>query len=115
MVFEGYRRRQRAYGNKRSDKWPEVRKAFLKTHPTCAACGGNKKLEVHHMMPFHIDPSKELDPKNLITLCEEKSHNDHLIFGHLLDFKSMNPNVLDDTKAYLGELKKRKIYKGASG
>jgi 5-methylcytosine-specific restriction protein A len=115
MVFQWYRRRKRAYGNKRSPQWGEVRKKHLKTHGTCAVCGGNKHLEVHHIMPFHIDPKKELDPTNLITLCESKSHNDHLIFGHLLDFKAMNPNVVTDAKNYHAEVSKRKSGKGKAG
>jgi len=115
MVFHWYAQRKRAYGNKRSPQWPEARKKWLKAHPTCAVCGSKDHLEVHHIMPFHLDPSKELDPKNFITLCESKSHNDHLIFGHLLDFKSLNPNVVTDSKTYLGEVSHRKIPKGGTG
>ena len=114
MVFEWYRRRKRAFGNKRSPQWGEVRKTYLKTHGTCVACGSKDHLEVHHIVPFHIDPSKELQPTNFITLCQSKSHNDHLIFGHLLDFHAQNTKVVTDAKNYRGELAKRKIVKGAN-
>lgn len=77
----------------RSPKWRTVRKEFLKNNTKCAACGSTKDLEVHHIVPVHIDSSKELDMDNLITLCAESCH---ILFGHLMDFKSHNPSVIDD-------------------
>ena len=82
-------------GAKRSDKWPTVEKHFREAHPTCAACGGNKNLNVHHCMPFHLDPAKELDPTNLITLCMGEKEC-HLHIGHGGSFKQYNPNVRED-------------------
>lgn len=82
--------------NKRSGCWPTVRKHFLEGK-VCAVCGGTKKLESHHKMPFHLDPTKELDTSNLIPLCEGNPKvNCHLVFGHLGDFKGLNPNVVTD-------------------
>jgi hypothetical protein len=115
LVFDWFRRRKRAFGNKRSPQWGGVRKKFLKTHGTCVACGSKKHLEVHHIVPFHVDPSKELQPTNFITLCQSRSHNDHLIFGHLLDFRAMNGKVVPDSVDYHGELAKRKIVNGKEG
>jgi 5-methylcytosine-specific restriction protein A len=77
----------------RSPKWSTIRKEHLKKYPTCTACGSSKNLEVHHIVPVHIDPSKELDIDNLITLCSE---NCHILFGHLMYFKSWNKNVVND-------------------
>lgn len=80
-------------GCRRSHKWPEVRAEHLKKYGECAACGSKKNLEVHHIIGFHIDPSLELDPKNLITLCEHgrfKGVNCHLFFGHLLSYQRLN-------------------------
>ena len=57
-------------GAVRSSKWPAVRKKHLEEHPVCAICGSTKRIEVHHIIPFNIDPTKELDPNNIITLCE---------------------------------------------
>jgi 5-methylcytosine-specific restriction protein A len=84
---------------RRSSEWPKVRAAHLKEHPVCAVCGGAKKLEVHHMVPFHMKPDLELNPANLITLCEAKHNgvNCHLWFGHLGNFKRMNTSVLTDS------------------
>jgi 5-methylcytosine-specific restriction protein A len=75
-------------GAKRDGRWPTLRKKFLEDNPTCAACGGNEELEVHHRVPVHVKSDLELDPKNLITLCEK--HGCHLAFGHLFDYHSYN-------------------------
>lgn len=91
----------------RSPQWANLRKQWLAVNPTCAACDGKKKLEVHHIVPVHIDPSKELDSDNLITLCEQGSHNDHFLFGHLLDWKSMNPSCIVDSQRIRGEIRAR--------
>lgn len=88
----------------RSSKWPKVRAAHLKLNPACAACGTRSKLEVHHLVPFHLDPTRELDPTNLLTLCESSSHNCHLIWGHLLDWKGCNPAAAADSASYLAKL-----------
>ena len=82
----------------RSSKWTEVRKQHLKEHPSCIACGRDRKLEVHHKTPVHISPELELDPSNLVTLCADPCH---LIFGHLMNFKSYNRLVVEDCAVYL--------------
>jgi len=83
----------------RSPKWPGVEKAHLALHPVCERCGGKTKLNVHHIKPYHLYPTLELEPTNLITLCEQGTGgvNCHLAFGHLGDFKSYNVDVVQDT------------------
>jgi hypothetical protein len=93
---------------KRSSQWPKVRKEFLKQNPTCAVCGGNKKLEVHHLHPFYLHPELELDPDNLITLCEgKKGLTCHLIFGHLGNYKGINPDCKTDALIWKTKLSKK--------
>lgn len=89
---------------RRSHKWAEVRKQHLKEYPYCAACGRDKKLEVHHKNPVHMNPELELDPSNLITLCADPCH---IIFGHLMNFKSYNKMVVEDSAVYLSKVKNR--------
>jgi 5-methylcytosine-specific restriction endonuclease McrA len=89
----------------RSPRWSTIRKEFLKENPVCAACGSDKKLEVHHIEPVHINPDRELDKDNLITLCSAKCH---LLFGHLMYFKSWNPEVEKDCKIMKEKIKQRK-------
>jgi hypothetical protein len=93
----------------RSGKWPKVRADHLKLHPTCAACGSTKTLEVHHIEPFHLDTTKELDPNNLITLCESTSNGVicHLFIGHAGDYKAYNPNVVEDAASASTLIKNR--------
>lgn len=73
----------------RSPKWRSVRAYHLKTSPYCEACESTEKLEVHHIIPFDVDPDRELNPSNLITLCKYC----HLVLGHLKDYKIYNQFV----------------------
>jgi 5-methylcytosine-specific restriction protein A len=95
------------FGAARSGKWAAVRAEHLKNHPNCGVCGGEKNLQVHHIKAFHLHPDLELDPKNLISLCEAPGKNCHLIFGHLWDFKSFNANVVEDAALWSEKLKNR--------
>lgn len=81
----------------RSYKWSKLRKEHLKKEPCCQACGSCVKPEVHHIKPFHLHPELELDPDNLITLCDKYCH---FIFGHLMNWKSYNPEVRQDAQEY---------------
>jgi hypothetical protein len=93
-------------GAKRSPKWPKVRDEFLKTHPVCECCGGKVSLEVHHVEPFHINPERELDPENLMTLCESKRYgvNCHLFVGHLGNYSRWNPLARIDAILWAAKL-----------
>jgi 5-methylcytosine-specific restriction protein A len=108
----------------RSPKWHRVEQEHLAKEPCCQWCGATEKLQVHHITPFHLAAALELDPFNLITLCEEggrphkrsdakleASHigpmdnanlnevrvhlNCHLYHGHNGDWKSFNDKVLE--------------------
>lgn len=80
---------------RRSPYWRTIRKEFLKEFPFCAVCGRNTKLEVHHKLPYYMAPDLELEPSNLVTLCENKKNgiSCHLLGGHSGDFRSVNLNV----------------------
>jgi len=79
-------------GKRRSRAWKTVRAHYLKANPKCAVCESTKSLEIHHILPFHIAPDKELDPANLMTLCENKKYgiNCHLLIGHLGNYRRVN-------------------------
>ena len=91
-------------GQPRSPGWRSVRFKHLTQFPTCAACGREKNLEVHHVVPFHMNRDKELDPSNLLTLCGDTCH---LAFGHLFDWSSHNPSVREDASAWLAKVRCR--------
>jgi 5-methylcytosine-specific restriction endonuclease McrA len=90
-------------GAARSPKWTKVRKEHLAAHPSCAACGSDKSVQVHHKKPFHREPCLELDAENLITLCPVC----HLYFGHLLRWTSWNADVSKDSAWFLGKIEGR--------
>lgn len=96
-------------GTARSSKWPAVRKAHLVEHPVCEVCGGSEKLKVHHVRPFHLHPDFELDPRNLLTLCEagRGGLNCHLAIGHLGDFKSFNVDARANAAEWAVKIKTR--------
>ena len=85
----------------RSNQWSKVRAEHLKKQPICQACGSKKDLDVHHIEPVSVNPNRELDPSNLITLCSKYCH---LAIGHLMDTKSWNENVIEDAKVYYNKV-----------
>jgi len=87
----------------RDPRWTALRNAHLKREPFCQACGRDSDLEVHHIEPVHVAPSKELDPANLITLCGIC----HLLIGHLRNWKSYNVSVRKDASTLLQKIRTR--------
>jgi hypothetical protein len=98
-------------GTARSPHWPTVRKQHLELHPACEVCAGTEKLEVHHRKPFHLHPQLELEPSNLITLCEANKGgvNCHLFVGHLGNFKSWNVDVETDAHEWRAKVVHRPL------
>jgi 5-methylcytosine-specific restriction protein A len=82
----------RSFGQPRASGWSRLRDDWIKEHPACAVCGTESGCVPHHVVPVHVDPTKELDRDNLVTLCPP----DHLMFGHLKNWASWNCNVKAD-------------------
>ena len=93
-------------GVPRSGSWPAVRDRHLDTHPACAGCGNRHGLDVHHLEPFHVEPARELDPANLITLC--RPHCCHLMLGHGGNWTAWNPHARADAARLLRRIAERK-------
>lgn len=91
-------------GATRSPKWSSVRREFLQKNPSCAACGSMKRPEVHHIVPVHVEPLRELDTTNLITLCDKYCH---FVFGHFMNWKSWNSQVIEDSMVYNKKINNR--------
>lgn len=108
FLFIFLRRNISCLGKPRSNMWRDVRRKHLEENSECAVCGRKKNLVPHHIIPVHKDPSKELDPNNLITLCEGPSFNCHLFFGHLRDWSSFNPDVKRHAKEWREIISKNK-------
>jgi len=103
----GWIRRQADNLFGRSGAWPRVRREHLAREPACYACGRSKQLEVHHVVPYHEDPERELDPSNLVTLCADPCH---FVHGHLMNWKHSNPDVLRDASAYRMKVQRAAAY-----
>ncbi len=103
---------QKAQGRARSPQWRAVRAAWLRGHPSCAACGTTEDLEAHHVRPFHLFPELELEGSNLMTLCEKPAHCCHFRIGHGFDWSRVNPHAREDAAAALARLEE--IRKGAA-
>jgi 5-methylcytosine-specific restriction protein A len=88
-------RRSAGVPHQRSPHWEAVRDAHIKAHPKCAVCSGSQSLEVHHVVPFHIEPALELVSSNLLTMCDSPQKC-HLLVGHLGNWRRWNKNVLQD-------------------
>lgn len=102
------RRRESAKRSERSSQWPAVEHVHLARHPTCAACGGCRELQVHHVAPFHLYPALELTPSNLLTLC--MAHLEcHLRIGHGGDFHRYNQRARTDAAEALAHPDRRSI------
>lgn len=93
----------------RSSKWPKVRADYIKINNRCAVCDGTKKLEVHHIHPFHTHPELELESTNFVTLCESNNNgiNCHLLVGHLGNYRSVNIKVQEDAEFWNKKLAER--------
>ncbi len=99
-------------GAKRSRGWRKVRRKHITDHPDCAVCGGTKRLEVHHVIPFWAAPDLELDPdgNNLITLCRKsvdgvKGLPCHRFVGHLGSWTKVNLFVRADAAYWREKLR----------
>lgn len=84
-------------GTPRSSRWPKVSDMFLEDR-SCTVCGGKEKLVAHHILPYHLYPDLELEPSNLMPLCQSGKYgiNCHLWFGHLGNWRRYNESACAD-------------------
>lgn len=80
---------------RRSSQWPKVRAAHLLREPYCQCCGSRESVEVHHVIPVHVQPADELKQNNLITLCDGVNKC-HFRVGHHKHWDMWNVNVRED-------------------
>ncbi len=81
-----------AKDHRRSNGWPRVERHHLKLFPWCAWCGTRSMLQVHHVIPFHVDRTLELEESNLLTLCMSDLKC-HLKEGHDGNWHRWNPDI----------------------
>ncbi len=79
----------------RSSQWKNIRNEYVKYYSVCQFCF--KPVEVvHHIQPFHLYRTLELDWNNLVSLCNDC----HLKYGHFGDYRSFNPLLKLDILLY---------------
>lgn len=92
------------FGTPRHPLWRRVRALWLREHPSCAACGGTEALEVHHLRPYHLFPELELDPANLLSLCDAPSRSCHRRVGHAYRWDLWVPTARQDAARQLSSV-----------
>jgi 5-methylcytosine-specific restriction protein A len=98
----------------RSGNWAGVRRAHLDRQPFCQACGRTNRLEVHHIRDYSTYPELELDMGNLITLCGGGTRC-HFVFGHLGNWGSINPDIVEDAIVFRNKILNRRSGCGVNG
>ena len=91
-----------------------AKRKYLKANHCCAITGIKKellnghKVQVHHIIPCHVDISKACDPDNLITLTREC----HFTAGHCFSWRKYNGSIKSTVGALKRANKKNKAEKG---
>lgn len=99
-----FRRYPTLGGVPRSPKFAALAREVIKERGgKCEATGYAKDLEVHHVVPYHIDPSRELDKTNLIVL----THWMHFFLAHFGNWSSWNDNIVEDARKLKERIKNR--------
>ena len=89
-----------------ADKWESFEHTYYKTHPKkCAACNERLHIDLHHIIPRHINPSLIFTESNLTPLCR----CDHFRIGHHKNWDTYNPNVTTDSKTFNKLLQKETL------
>ena len=95
----------RTFGAVRSSGWPAFRRIYIEFNCKCCGKKGSflNRLELHHILPFHLYPHLEREPTNVITLCRRC----HLLLAHLDSFKSHNIDIKKDAENLLKRIEAR--------
>lgn len=112
MAFDGADRHRHFIATmlaNRSGAWRAVELAHVQANPTCIACGSRKFLQVHHRLPFHLFPERELDSRNLRTLCMQPGHLCHFIVGHRFNWRGYSIHVDEDAALCLKRIAELKF------
>lgn len=101
---------QKTNGMRRSPRWRTFERRLIEAHPYCAVCGTDKDLVGHHIQPFHLFPALELDPSNILIVCESRGKRScHFAFGHYWDWSKYNPDVVAQAAAFLAGARRARV------
>lgn len=68
-------------------KITKAKRDYKIVHSECTICGNQQFIEVHHIIPVHVNINLSCDPTNLISLCDAKNNSCHRWLGHYGDFR----------------------------
>ena len=66
----------------------KAKRAYATTHPECAICGNPNNIEIHHVIPVHIDITMSCNFKNFVSACDSNNNGCHRWLCHFGDFKN---------------------------
>lgn len=70
--------RLRKIGGVWRNTWQNAQRTKLASeNPLCRRCGVNPGVQVHHVVPVYIDPSRAFDESNITLLCEPCHYQEH--------------------------------------
>ena len=94
----------------RSDwRWRKVRNDFVSRHPRCRMCETTTDIEVHHIIPWHVDENLRYAEHNLVTLCRP----DHFRFGHWRNWRSQNSHIIELAEVTTEMRRRNETYTGS--
>lgn len=56
-------------------------KSYNRTLFRCIHCDSSEKIVIHHIIAYNQDPSKFLDPNNIVPICEKCHKEYHHLYG----------------------------------
>ena len=93
--YTKHQRAHKAHYADIADKWEEFERKYYESYPKiCKACGEKIHIDLHHIIPRHINPKLIFTTSNLIPLDRAC----HFHIGHLLNWSYYNPSVVSDSK-----------------
>lgn len=69
-------------------KITKAKKAYATIRPECAICGNPSNIEIHHVIPVHIDISLACNFDNFVAACDTGNNGCHRWLCHFGDFKN---------------------------
>lgn len=71
--------RQKYDGSKQKQEF--CHQIIAEANNQCLICGGDNKLEVHHLYAFNLRPDLAFDKNNIVVLCNKCHKNFHSEYG----------------------------------
>lgn len=95
-------------------KITKAKRNYVQIHSECAICGSQKNIEIHHVIPVHIDLSLSCNFDNFISLCDINNSSCHRWIGHFGDFRNKwNLNIRQyaiSSRLFLNKMEPKRVF-----